>query len=589
MRIIPCATALFPFLGLAIGASGRPGCRCLAHESCWPSKTEWQALNKTINGNLVVVRPIGQACHDPTFDKEGCNFVTAMSENSTWRSDQPGALLSTNWESWPEENEACYVDSARKVPCGQGRIPRFSAIVHTPQHIQESVRFADKHNLRLVIRNTGHDFLGRSAAPESFQIFTHNMKDIKFTDDFKPEGKRGHQGVGQAVTIGAGVQLAELYLASSKLGKTQIVGLSIGVGAAGGFIQGGGHSPLGPWKGMPTDHVLEYEVVTAKGQLVIANDYVNRDLFWALRGGGGGTFGVVCSVTLRTFEDVPVVASRFNFTMGGRANESFWGAVEKFQAFLPHISAMGGVGYYYIVPNIDFFSQPAAGLVGALWYIDQDNEEKIERLYEPLFSEVRKLSGINVGHVTNVFPSSTAAFSEILTAPPNEGGGVTLLGSRLYSEKLLKSSDGPAKLTNTISKLRFENGDTVVGHLVAGGQVARNKHVDSALNPSWREALVHVVLTRRWTSDTPFEEQERIHTNLTKVEVPLLAAVEPEMGAYVNEADVAEPAFQRTFWGSNYPRLALIKQRWDPKGLFFVRSGVGSEFWDKQGLCRARK
>lgn len=212
----------------------------------------------------MAVKPVGYVCHDPTYDEAACADVKKMNTNSIWRAQQPGALQNIFWETLPEKNESCYIDSPEGVSCDQGRIPYYSAIVKTPQHIQEAVRFSDKYNLRLVIKNTGHDYLGRSAAPDSLQILTGEMRDMEFTDDFMPEGKESGEGLGEAVTIGAGVQLADLYQASGKRGKTQVIGFSYTVGAAGGYIQGGGHSPLGPWKGMPVDQVLEFKVVTAK-------------------------------------------------------------------------------------------------------------------------------------------------------------------------------------------------------------------------------------------------------------------------------------------------------------------------------------
>jgi FAD/FMN-containing dehydrogenase len=120
------------------------------------------------------------------------------------------------------------------------------------------------HNLRLVIKNTGHDLLGRSSAPESLQIWTHKLKDMTFIDNFLPEGlDGGMNGYGPAVTIGAGVQLRELYETVGAKGLLVATGLANTVGAAGGHIQGGGHSPLGTWKGMASDNALEFKVVTS--------------------------------------------------------------------------------------------------------------------------------------------------------------------------------------------------------------------------------------------------------------------------------------------------------------------------------------
>ncbi|KAF7179305.1 hypothetical protein CNMCM7691_008238 [Aspergillus felis] len=86
-----------------------------------------------------------------------------------------GAPLSPveNWAAWPELNESCYIETAAYMPCQQGRISLYSAVVQNARHIQEAVRFAKQHNIRLAIKNSGHDFHGRSAAPNPLQILTN--------------------------------------------------------------------------------------------------------------------------------------------------------------------------------------------------------------------------------------------------------------------------------------------------------------------------------------------------------------------------------------------------------------------------------
>lgn len=84
----------------------------------------------------------------------------------------------------------------------------------------------------------------------------------------------------------------------------------------------------------------------------MANSIQNKDLFWALRGGGGGTFGVVTSVTIRTFPDPPASFALVNFTTTPDKIEQYWKFVESFHAALPGLSDAGGSGYYSVLPNI---------------------------------------------------------------------------------------------------------------------------------------------------------------------------------------------------------------------------------------------
>lgn len=250
-------------LGLAVGAPQSHDCRCLPSDPCWPSQQQWSALNNSLNHNLVAVRPVASVCSPKEFNAAKCNNVKNSWTDSVWRSSQPGAVQWENWEAWPERDQSCYIETVSNTTCGQGRISLYSAEVQNASDVQKAVRFAKKHNLRLAIKNSGHCFLGRSTAPESLQILTHFMKDIKVVDDFRPKGAPKNGSEGPAVHLAAGVQLAELYAAVGKRNRSVVAGTSHTVGAAGGYIQGGGHSTLGAWKGLASDNALEFEVVTA--------------------------------------------------------------------------------------------------------------------------------------------------------------------------------------------------------------------------------------------------------------------------------------------------------------------------------------
>lgn len=172
-----------------------------------------------------------------------------------------GGFQQVNWEVNAALNETCYIDTRRSIPCSQGNIPVYGVAVESPSDISSVILFATNHNLRLVIKNTGHDYLGRSTAAGALSIWTHKMQNITFSSNFIPKG--GEDGVGTTVTIGAGVQLANLYYAVGQMNQSVVAGFAYTVGAAGGYIQGGGHSPMANWKGQSTDNAIEFEVVTA--------------------------------------------------------------------------------------------------------------------------------------------------------------------------------------------------------------------------------------------------------------------------------------------------------------------------------------
>ncbi|KAL4796435.1 hypothetical protein BDV19DRAFT_81543 [Aspergillus venezuelensis] len=576
-----------------VWASPQPyHCRCRPHQSCWPSPEEWNALNTSVKGSLVAVRPVAAVCHDGGDQSEACQAVQEQWTNSTWRAEQPGAVQFANWEAWPERNQTCHIKTPFDQPCGQGRISLYSTVAKSSSDIQETVRFAKEHDLRLAIKNSGHCFLGRSTAPESLQLLTNGLKDIEIIDDFVPDGAPNGQSGGPAVTIAAGVSLQELYRALGDKKRVAVTGASHTVGAAGGYIQGGGHSFLGPWKGMASDNVLQFTVVTADGDLVVANNYQNPDLFWALRGGGGGTFGVVVDVTLRTFDEVPVVFSNLNITTAA-GHPDFWKAMAQFHAHIPALNDAGGAGYYYVFPELPWGDNTTiSGFTATLMFPNQTDVAKVDWAFAPLLTKLNGTAAVATQYAAVQLPDIDTLISEVLlTGGADSTGGTALVGSRLFSRDLLLSKAGPERLVSALKSVLTGFGGVATGHIVAGGTVGDNRQkVDSALHPAWRAAATHITIGATWEPNASLAKQEAIRRNLTEVEVEKLRSVEgaDKMGAYLNEANAYEKDFQASFWGINYPRLYATKQKWDSTGLFVARNGVGSEDWDPEGLCRVR-
>lgn len=124
---------------------------------------------------------------------------------------------------------------------------------------------------------------GQTAGAGSLSIWTHHLKDFEFLPSYtigEYEGK--------AARLAAGLQSSEISN-YGRINNATIVAAGGGtVGAVGGFFQGGGHSIYTSYFGLGADQVLSIEVVTADGRLVTADPNNNTDLFWALRGGGGG-------------------------------------------------------------------------------------------------------------------------------------------------------------------------------------------------------------------------------------------------------------------------------------------------------------
>ena len=262
-------------------AQGQPShCRCTDPGApCWPSGAAWNQLNASVGGRLLVPDWAGfKRCFgSPASDLAGCASAVGKSRSNNFMNQlHAGLTESTGWQNgWDAAPSAYAVEAA------------------TVADIQAAVRFAAAHDLRLVIKGTGHDYKGRSTAPDSLLIWTHLMRDISWRND--------------QITVGAGTTWDEVYLSAQKRGRMVVGGGCTSVGAAGGFALGGGMAT--GWTrryGTASENIVSVVLVTADGEVQTVDDRSDPDLIWALRGGGGGTFGVAVSITYKShpFRDV---------------------------------------------------------------------------------------------------------------------------------------------------------------------------------------------------------------------------------------------------------------------------------------------
>ena len=166
-------------------------CRCLYCEPCWPNKNEFAKLASQLSQPVLHPLPPASACYPPSAPSGSCANVTAHFTDGNWRSDQPGAMQSINFEIFRFHRghiAACYLDTTLGIPCEQGNVPPVGVDARSESDVQVAVNFAKKHNLKLVVKGTGHDFLGRSTARGSFLIWTHHMKQTVHNPTFIPEG-----------------------------------------------------------------------------------------------------------------------------------------------------------------------------------------------------------------------------------------------------------------------------------------------------------------------------------------------------------------------------------------------------------------
>ncbi|WP_052489393.1 FAD-binding oxidoreductase [Streptomyces sp. 150FB] len=189
-------------------------------------------------------------------------------------------------------------DQAHQLSMGQFDVvrPRAVAYCESERDVQTVLAFARDHALHTVPRSGGHSFGGYSTSP-GVVLDVSRLNQVRV----RPS----------TVVLGPGVQQVDALEALSPLGLSLVGGLCPNV-CAGGFLQGGGIG-LGTRKfGMASDRLVSASVVLADGRTVRASETEHPDLFWALRGGGGGNFGVVTS-----YEVTPTrIPSIVNYNVG---------------------------------------------------------------------------------------------------------------------------------------------------------------------------------------------------------------------------------------------------------------------------------
>jgi len=236
---------------------------CLPAAACWPDPAAWAALNSSLGGGLVVAGSDGYA--------------------------NASRMMYVNW---------AFAEGHAGSPSA---LPAYAALARTPADVKAAVTFAAGHNIRLAVKSTGHTYTGRSTAAGALLVYLHEMTGVEWHRGYD-DGCGGGERY-PAVTVQPGVNFGTIYPLVDARGYVLTGGGGATVGAAGGYVLGGGHSPLSRSLGLAADNVLAIDVVVANGTLLHVTQCSSPELFWALRGGGGGTFGVMVAATHRLYAD----------------------------------------------------------------------------------------------------------------------------------------------------------------------------------------------------------------------------------------------------------------------------------------------
>ncbi|KAK1956048.1 FAD binding domain-containing protein [Colletotrichum sublineola] len=563
------AVAPFATAGLLPKRAEDASCHCLPGDDCWPSKSSWDALNSTVGGKLIATVPIGSVCHDPNYDEAAC---TAL--QNAWTLPETHFPSSSSVMQTYFANQSCDPFTDRTTPCLIGNYVSYAVEVTSAQDVVETINFARDNNIRFLVRNTGHDHLGRSTGAGALAAWTHKLKEITVTE------WSDNLWTGPAVKMGAGVLGYEVTEVSKASGLVVVGGECPTVGPAGGYIQGGGHSALTTNFGMAADQALEFEVVTADGKIVTASRTENPDLFWALSGGGPGTFGVVTSVTVRAYPDAVVGGVGLQTAATYTTQEKWWQMLDAFHSLLPGMTDKGAMVVFLYSSSI-FAINPLTAY--------NKTAEEAKAILQPFLDVLADLAIPYSSAATN-YTNYRDHYNKWMGPLPY--GHVEVesynFGSRLVPRSVLV--DDAARATY-ISAIRY-GADK---HSVLSAGVALNSTaptgVDNAVNPHFRNAAIHVQYSTAW-SNAPGDWAKMLADQKTMTDdiIPPIEAATPGSGNYVNEVDFNIPDWKEKFFGGNYDKLLAIKKQWDPQGVFYALKTVGSDAWNVAAdgrMCRA--
>jgi FAD/FMN-containing dehydrogenase len=584
--------AWLPWLDETPTGAAPPFRRVRPGEVGWPSTQEWAALRRAVGGRLIAVQSPLAAC-DAASSTNACDELFDDLGNPYFISESVALTQTLCWPgAWTSEASI------------------YAVAAQDSTDVAAAVTFARDHNLRLVVKGGGHSYLGGSNAPDSLLIWTRAMRSVEMHDSFVPSGGHGKVDPEPAVSVGTGALWMDAYEAvTTNAGRYVQGGGCTTVGVA-GLVLGGGFGSFSKGFGTGAANLLEAEIVTADGVVRTANAYNNSDLFWALKGGGGGTYGVATRLTLRT-HDLPDYFGEVHTTISAASDAAYLTLVTQLMSFYrtslfnPHWGE-----------QITFGPGPTISVNMVFQGLDQ---AEAEATWAPFFDWVaaRPVDYTASKPVVGAIPARDYWNAAVLGSVPgtierddlpgaspadfywvSDAGqvGQVLYGyaSTWLSNQLLEPAHMPTLCDALVLAAQSWPVTLHCNKGIAGAApdaVSRTK--DTAMNPAVLDAFALVISGANAPPAYPGiaghePDLMAAHQEAQRLDIAMapLVALSAQPASYLSETNYFQSNWQTAFWGQNYGRLKRIKERYDPTGLFYVHHSVGSEAWSSDGFTR---
>lgn len=574
--------------------NNKPISRIRPGDPGWPSEAIWEKLKREVQGRMIKLKsPLKTCSMNP--EGEACAEVFKKMQNPYYISNQPALTQTSGWvDAWTSAPSVYAVEAEETTD------------------VVAAVKFARKHNLRLVVKGGGHSYQGRSCSEDSLLIWTRRMNKVSLHDAFVPQGCADNLDPQPAVSLGSGALWMDAYTAvTTEAGRYIQGGGCTTVGVA-GLIQSGGFGSFSKNYGVAAAGLLEAEVVTADGETRIANACINPDLLWALKGGGGGSFGVVTRLTLKT-RDLPDYFGGVFGSLKANSNAAF-------RRLTAHI-----VDFYQIqLLNRHWGEQIRFGTdnsVGIQMVFQGLSQEQAQAVWQPFMEWVAEEPNITWERPLQVLALPARRFWDakflkqiphliienyMPKANPGDffwGGDQGQAGWFLHAYRslwlpssLLQKGQQDTLVDALIACSRHWSVSLHFNKGLAGApEIEREEAKATAMNPTVLDAFALAIVAGEseeshvWPGIPSHEvnlAEARKRATTIGTAMDELVKIVSKPGSYISESDYFETNWQQSFWGSNYSRLAAVKEKYDPQGLFYIHHGVGSEEWSDNGFTR---